>query len=171
MDQRGTTPLLAAYKNGHFEVVEWLLKHVAHLPSDPECNKALLAPMPNDTDLAPQRTKCIELIMKVRNGTDALARIRNFIISSSSCCCCCVAVIIGIWIDNVTQLLLLWHIMKIMLIMCKQLVKTWLLAVFQIEECEVGVIVFVCYLLVLGKEHSGAEGSGQCQDLVQGAGC
>ncbi len=66
VDQRGTTPLLAAYKNGHFEVVEWLLKHVAHLPSDPECNKALIAPMPSDTDLAPQRTKCIELIMKVK---------------------------------------------------------------------------------------------------------
>ena len=65
-DQRGTTPLLAAYKNGHLEVVEWLLAHVAHLPSDPECNKALLAPMPSDTDLAPQRSKCIELIMKVR---------------------------------------------------------------------------------------------------------
>jgi len=69
VDQRGTTPLLAAYKNGHFEVVEWLLKHVAHLPSDPECNKALLAPMPADQDLAPQRTKCIELIMKVRVTT------------------------------------------------------------------------------------------------------
>ena len=65
VDLRGTTPLLASYKNGHFEVVEWLLAHVAHLPSDPECNKALLAPMPVDTDLAPQRSKCIELIMKV----------------------------------------------------------------------------------------------------------
>ena len=64
-DLRGTTPLLAAYKSGHYEVVEWLLAHVAHLPSDPECNKALLAPMPSDTDLAPQRDKCFDLIMKV----------------------------------------------------------------------------------------------------------
>ena len=65
VDQRGSTPLLAAYKNGHFEVVEWLLAHVAHLPSEPECNKAFLAPMPADTDITTQRTKCIELIMKV----------------------------------------------------------------------------------------------------------
>jgi hypothetical protein len=65
VDLRGTTPLLAAYKSGHFEVVEWLLAHVAHLPSDPECTKALQAPMPSDTDLAPQRDKCYELIMKV----------------------------------------------------------------------------------------------------------
>lgn len=71
---RGTTPLLAAYKNGHFEVVEWLLAHVAHLPSDPECNKALLAPMPSDTDLAPQRSKCIELIMKVSQHEIVVAR-------------------------------------------------------------------------------------------------
>ncbi len=41
---------------------------MAHLPSDPECNKALLAPMPLDTDLGPQRSKCIELIMKVRRS-------------------------------------------------------------------------------------------------------
>ncbi len=65
-DQRGTTPLLAAYKNGCVEVVEWLLAHVAHLPSDQDCQKALMSPMPADTDLLPQRSKCLELIMKVR---------------------------------------------------------------------------------------------------------
>ena len=64
-DQRGTTPLLAAYKNGCVEVVEWLLAHVAHLPSDQDCQKALMSPMPADTDLLPQRSKCLELIMKV----------------------------------------------------------------------------------------------------------
>ena len=65
VDHRGITPLLAAYKCGHVEVVEWLLAHVAHLPSDAECHKAFVAPMPQDTDLLPRRTKCLELIMKV----------------------------------------------------------------------------------------------------------
>jgi len=64
-DQRGTTPLLAAYKNGCVDVVDWLLGQVAHLPSDQECQKALMSPMPADTDLLPQRSKCLELIMKV----------------------------------------------------------------------------------------------------------
>ena len=67
-DQRGTTPLLAAYKNGCVEVVEWLLVHVAHLPSDQECQKALMSPMPADTDLLPPRSKCLDLIMKVDRG-------------------------------------------------------------------------------------------------------
>ena len=39
---------------------------MAHLPSDVECHKAFVAPMPQDTDLLPRRTKCLELIMKVR---------------------------------------------------------------------------------------------------------
>ena len=64
-DQRSTTPLLAAFRNGHLEIVEWLLGHVTHLPSDTECQKALMGPMPSETDLLPLRSKCLEMIMKV----------------------------------------------------------------------------------------------------------
>ena len=82
---------MAAYKNGHFEVVEWLLAHVAHLPSDPECNKALLAPMPTDTDLAPQRSKCIELIMKVTSVSTSTSGIRGL------CVCACVCLFVCVY--------------------------------------------------------------------------
>ena len=64
-DQRGLTPLLTTFRNGHIELVDWLLGHVTHLPSDLECQKALMAPTPPDTDLLPQRSKCLEMIMKV----------------------------------------------------------------------------------------------------------
>ena len=53
------------------QVVEWLLKYTNHLPSDAECQKCLLAPAPDDldeatrSDLLHNRTKCLELIMKV----------------------------------------------------------------------------------------------------------
>ena len=77
VDHRGITPLLAAYKCGHVEVVEWLLAHVAHLPSDAECHKAFVAPMPQDTDLLPRRTKCLELIMKVQ------------VLTTCTCICAC----------------------------------------------------------------------------------
>jgi len=51
--------------------VEWLLKYTNRLPSDAECQKCLLAPAPDDldeatrSDLLHNRTKCLELIMKV----------------------------------------------------------------------------------------------------------
>ena len=66
-DHRGLTPLLSTFRNGHTELVDWLLGHVTHLPSDLECQKALMAPTPPDTDLLPQRSKCLEMIMKVEN--------------------------------------------------------------------------------------------------------
>ena len=47
------------------ELVDWLLGHVTHLPSDIECQRALVAPMPPDTDLLPSRSKSFEMIMKV----------------------------------------------------------------------------------------------------------
>ena len=53
------------------QVVEWLLKYTNRLPSDAECQKCLLAPAPDDldeatrSDLLHNRTKCLELIMKV----------------------------------------------------------------------------------------------------------
>jgi len=53
------------------QVVEWLLRYTNHLPSDTECQKCLLAPAPDDADeesrtnLLHNRTKCLELIMKV----------------------------------------------------------------------------------------------------------
>ena len=55
----------------HTQVVEWLLKYTNRLPSDTECQKCLLAPAPDDldeatrSDLLHNRTKCLELIMKV----------------------------------------------------------------------------------------------------------
>ena len=56
------------------QVVEWLLKYTNRLPSDAECQKCLLAPAPDDvdeasrSDLLHNRTKCLELIMKVCVG-------------------------------------------------------------------------------------------------------
>ena len=47
------------------QVVEWLLGHVAHLPSDVECQKALLAPKQSEKSILSQRSRCMELIMKV----------------------------------------------------------------------------------------------------------
>ena len=53
------------------QVVEWLLRYTNRLPSDAECQKCLLAPAPDDldeatrSDLLHNRTKCLELIMKV----------------------------------------------------------------------------------------------------------
>ena len=46
-------------------MVDWLLGHVTHLPSDLECQKALMAPRLSDKDILPQRSKCLELIMRV----------------------------------------------------------------------------------------------------------
>lgn len=65
-DHRSQTSLLAAFRNGHVELVDWLLGHVAHLPSEQDCQKALLAPSPPSTDLTPQRARCLEMISKVR---------------------------------------------------------------------------------------------------------
>ena len=54
------------------QVVEWLLRYTNRLPSDAECQKCLLTPAPDDldeatrSDLLHNRTKCLELIMKVR---------------------------------------------------------------------------------------------------------
>ena len=67
-DYRGTTPLLSAFRSAHVELVDWLLGHVTHLPSDIECQRALVAPMPPDTDLLPRRSKSFEMIMKVCGG-------------------------------------------------------------------------------------------------------
>ena len=64
-DHRSQTALLAAFRNGHVELVDWLLGHVAHLPSEQDCQKALLAPSPPSTDLTPQRARCLEKISKV----------------------------------------------------------------------------------------------------------
>ena len=55
----------------HTQVVEWLLKYTNRLPSDAECQKCLLAPAPDDldeatrSDLLHNRSKCLELILKV----------------------------------------------------------------------------------------------------------
>ena len=46
------------------QAVEWLLAHVAHLPSDVECQKGLMAPKSTEKDVITQRSKCLELIMK-----------------------------------------------------------------------------------------------------------
>ena len=64
-DHRGQTALLVAFRSGHVELVDWLLGHVAHLPSEQDCQKALLAPSPPATDLTPQRARCLEMISKV----------------------------------------------------------------------------------------------------------
>ena len=64
-DHRSQTALLAAFRNGHVELVDWLLGHVAHLPSEQDCQKALLAPSPPATDLTPRRARCLEMISKV----------------------------------------------------------------------------------------------------------
>eukprot|EP00731_Ephydatia_muelleri_P012188 Em0006g1082a len=72
-DHRNTTPLLCAFKNAHVELVEWLLGMVTHLPSDLDCQKALMAPMPQDVDLLPQRSKCLEMIMKAKKAREQAA--------------------------------------------------------------------------------------------------
>lgn len=64
-DHRSQTALLVAFRSGHVELVDWLLGHVAHLPSEQDCQKALLAPSPPATDLTPQRARCLEMISKV----------------------------------------------------------------------------------------------------------
>ena len=67
------------------QVVEWLLKCTNHLPSDAECQKCLLAPAPDDmdeadrSDLLHNRTKCLELIMRV-------------CVCLSVCVCVCVSI-------------------------------------------------------------------------------
>ena len=65
LDNHGSTPLLAATRNGHFEVVEWLLAHVARLPSISESREAFHAPMPAYMNVTIERTKCILLITEV----------------------------------------------------------------------------------------------------------
>ena len=66
-----TVITLLLYTYIHTQVVEWLLKYTNRLPSDAECQKCLLAPAPDDldeatrSDLLHNRTKCLELIMKV----------------------------------------------------------------------------------------------------------
>jgi ankyrin repeat domain-containing protein 17 len=67
------TPLLIAFRNGHIEVVEWLLGLVAHLPSEFDCQKALMAPKPSDKDIFPLRSKCYELIMKAKKAREQAA--------------------------------------------------------------------------------------------------
>ena len=37
-DSRSVTPLLASFRNGHVNVVEWLLKYVKAFPSDDDCS-------------------------------------------------------------------------------------------------------------------------------------
>ena len=98
---KNITPLVATFRNGHYEVrntqcvvifndtlqvVEWLLRYTNHLPSDAECQKCLLAPAPDDADeesrtnLLHNRTKCLELIMKV--------------VRVCVCMCACVCVLV-----------------------------------------------------------------------------
>ena len=47
------------------QIVEWLLGHVTHLPSEPECHKSLMAPTGDKEVLLPLRSKCLDMIMKV----------------------------------------------------------------------------------------------------------
>ena len=47
------------------QIVEWLLGHISHLPSEPECHKSLMAPTGDKEVLLPLRSKCLDMIMKV----------------------------------------------------------------------------------------------------------
>eukprot|EP00118_Oscarella_pearsei_P009022 m.49460 g.49460 ORF g.49460 m.49460 type:complete len:1662 (+) comp33992_c0_seq1:255-5240(+) len=69
-DERRTTPLLAAFRNGHVHIVEWLLNHINHCPSMEECQKTLQAAHPPDRDaneLQTKRMQCMELISQARD--------------------------------------------------------------------------------------------------------
>ena len=61
------------------QVVEWLLTIVKHLPSDAECQKCLMGPCPQNLDLLPQRTRCLEKIIKAKRAKELdAARSVNF---------------------------------------------------------------------------------------------
>eukprot|EP00731_Ephydatia_muelleri_P037166 Em0406g1a len=66
-------PLAVRFQNAHVELVEWLLGMVTHLPSDlelPEGSHGAHAP---DVDLLPQRSKCLEMIMKAKKAREQAA--------------------------------------------------------------------------------------------------
>lgn len=73
-DLRNTTPLVAAFRNGHIKIVEWLLKFVNHLPSDDDCRKTLIPTAGcNDKELLISKTKCHELIRKAKFAKERAA--------------------------------------------------------------------------------------------------
>ena len=55
------------------QVVEWLLGIVKHLPSDAECQKCLMGPCPQNLDLLPHRTRCLEKIIKAKKAKELAA--------------------------------------------------------------------------------------------------
>ena len=55
------------------KVVDWLLSIVKHLPSDAECQKCLMGPCPQNLDLLPQRTRCLEKIIKAKKAKELAA--------------------------------------------------------------------------------------------------
>merc|ERR1712176_444366 len=65
-DARNCSPLMAAFKKGHFKVVKYLVKKVTQFPSDTECYNYIQSIKDKDQDLKMKCANCVEIIIQAK---------------------------------------------------------------------------------------------------------